>query len=89
MYDFITKYAKRLPKKEDLAEHYGLRIKLFVALIYGVIKQVDSVSQLENRRSSVRGKSSPNRPSPFYEENTSGVAWPRPVFETSKRKPPC
>lgn len=71
--DFITKYAKRLPKKEDLAES-GL-------FAWALIMHPGRLpAKIEARASKIM----PNRIA-FFEE----LFLARPVFEESGRKPPC
>ena len=71
--DFITKYAKRLPTKEDLAES-GL-------FAWALIMHPGRLpAKIEARTRKIM----PNRLA-FFED----LFLTRPVFETSKRKPPC
>ena len=71
--DFITKYAKRLPKKEDLAES-GL-------FAWALIMHPGRLpARVEARIREIM----PNRIA-FFED----LFLARPVFEDSKRKPPC
>ena len=71
--DFITKYAKRLPKKEDLAES-GL-------FAWTMIMHPGRLpAKIEARARKIM----PSRIA-FFEE----LFLSRPMFEDSKRKPPC
>ncbi|MGC6453313.1 MAG: hypothetical protein ACON31_05350 [Candidatus Puniceispirillaceae bacterium] len=71
--DFITKYARRLPKKEDLAES-GL-------FAWAMIMHPGRLpAKIEARARQIM----PHRIA-FFEE----LFLARPLFEASKRKPPC